>query len=353
MAQTNSRSSSGSANHPSRRDFLRRAGLTAGGLLTLTAPTFFGKWVDLAGAPLTSGAYGAGKLALELDGQAAGFSYGVEGGSAVGEVTTIAMGPNQIPNKQLTNLRYDPITVEFGPGMTRPWYDWISGTLDMKIQPRNGAVLSLSFDNKLQSRLDFMNALITEISFPTLDAASRDAGRMKVKLAPAATQQQKGSGAIVGGTLSKATKQWLPANFRLNIQGLEQATQRVNKIEALTIKVVLQPTQVGAKGSTLLQAVGIEIPNLVITLPEVDAGPFYQWHEDFVIKGINGPDKERPGVLEWLDPTLKTVLGSLQFFNLGIFKIAPEKVEAAAETIRRVKVEMYCERIVAAFPGFA
>ena len=59
--------------------------------------------------------------------------------------------------------------------------------------------------------------------------------------------------------------------------------------------------------------------------------------------------------VEWLTPAVATgptVLGSLQFFNLGIFKIAPEKLEAGADTIRRVKVEMYCERIAAAFPGF-
>jgi len=72
----------------------------------------------------------------------------------------------------------------------------------------------------------------------------------------------------------------------------------------------------------------------------------------FVIRGNNGQDRERPGVLEWLDQTRMNVLGSLQFFNLGIFKIAPEKVEAAAGTIRRVKVEMYCERITANLRGF-
>ncbi|TLY26456.1 MAG: twin-arginine translocation signal domain-containing protein [Nitrospirae bacterium] len=353
MAQIHSRSSSGSANYPSRRDFLRRAGLTAGGLLTLTAPNLFGKWVDHAVAA-DQRTYVAGKFALELDGQAAGFGYSVEGGAAVGEVAIIAMGANQIPNKQLTNLRYEPIAVEFGAGMSKAWYDWISSTLDMKIQPRNGAVLSLDFNNVEQSRLNFMNALITEITFPALDAASKDAARMTVKLAPAGTQQKSGSKAVVGG-MSLKQKQWLPANFRLFIQGLEQATKRVNKLEALTIKFKTQSDQVGKFREAQKEPVVIEIPNLIFTIPEIDAGPFYQWHEDFVIKGNNGPDRERPGVLEWLTPAVvtgPTVLGSLQFFNLGIFKIAPEKLEAGADTIRRVKVEMYCERIAAAFPGF-
>src|SRR5438093_11795389 len=164
MAQKNSDSSSGSANNPTRRDFLRRAGLTAGGLLTLTAPTLFGKWVDHAGAPELR-TYVVGKFLLELDGQAAGLVRTAEGGPAVGEVATTVVAQNPYPGKHLANLRYEPITVEFGPGMSRAWYDWISATLDMKIQQRNGAILSLSFDNKMQSRLNFMNSLITEITF--------------------------------------------------------------------------------------------------------------------------------------------------------------------------------------------
>src|SRR5439155_4797955 len=132
--------SSGSANLPSRRDFLRRAGFTAGGLLTLTAPNLFGKWVDHAVAA-DQRAYAVGKFALELDGQPAGFVHTVEGGAGVGEVATTMMSQNPYPDKHLANLRYEPITVEFGPGMSKPWYDWISATLNMTFQRRNGAVL--------------------------------------------------------------------------------------------------------------------------------------------------------------------------------------------------------------------
>jgi len=299
-------------------------------------------------------AYVAGKFALELDGQAGGFVNSVEGGAAVGEVANTLVAQNPYPTKHLVNLRYEPIAVEFGAGMSKAWYDWISASLDMKIQARNGAVMALDSNYVEQSRLNFMNALITEISFPPLDAASKDAARIAVKLAPGATQQRAGSKAVVGG-MSLKQKQWLPANFRLFIQGLEQATKRVNKLEALTIKFKTPSAQVGQFREAQKEPVVIEIPNLIITIPEIDAGPFYQWHEDFVIKGNNGPDRERPGVLEWLTPAVvtgPTVLGSLQFFNLGIFKIAPEKFEAGAEAIRRVKVEMYCERIAAAFPGF-
>ena len=89
----------------------------------------------------------------------------------------------------------------------------------------------------------------------------------------------------------------------------------------------------------------IEFPNLVITFPESHADEFYKWHEDFVIKGNNGQDKEKGGSLEYLTPNLTDTLFTLTFHNLGVFKLTPEKVEAGNEQIRRLKAEMYCEKI--------
>ena len=48
---------------------------------------------------------------------------------------------------------------------------------------------------------------------------------------------------------------------------------------------------------------------------------------------------------------VKTVLFTLTFKNLGIFKLTPEKVEAGSENIRRVKAEMYCEDMSFAYGG--
>ena len=87
----------------------------------------------------------------------------------------------------------------------------------------------------------------------------------------------------------------------------------------------------------------LEVPNLVITFPESHADEVYKWHENFVIKGVNGDDQEKSGQLEYLTPDLKEVLFTLQFQHLGIFKLTPEKVESGSEQIRRLKAEMYCE----------
>ena len=102
------------------------------------------------------------------------------------------------------------------------------------------------------------------------------------------------------------------------------------------------------------------MPNLVIHLAESHADEFYRWHEDFVIKGNNGDENEKGGTLEYLTPNLQEVLFTLHFDHLGVFKIAPDKMSAqsmdkpdAAEPIRRLKVEMYCEDIKFAFNSAA
>ena len=211
---------------------------------------------------------------------------------------------------------------------------------------KNGAVLMLDFDFKERSRMTFQQALITEIIFPALDGASKDAAKMTIKIAPESTRLMGSAPSATGiakPDLSK-TKAWHTSNFRLRIQGLEDACTRINKIESLVVKQLIQNVSSAEKRTQLLPG-PLEFSNLVITLPEADAGPIYAWYDDFVIKGNQGDAKERQGVLELLDPTLKEVLLTVTLHHLGIFNFAPEKMEAGSENIRRVKVEMYCEAI--------
>jgi hypothetical protein len=62
-----------------------------------------------------------------------------------------------------------------------------------------------------------------------------------------------------------------------------------------------------------------------------------------VLKGKAGDENERIGTLELLDPTLTTTLSTITFHHLGIFGFSPEK--SNLDSIRHVKVEMYCEQI--------
>lgn len=299
-------------------------------------------------------AFGQGKYGLELDNVKCGWVSDVDGGHAVADVVVEKMGSDHLQKKHIGNVKYEEITFKCGTGMSKALYEWIDTGFNQTFNQagkgrQNGAVLFADYDYKELSRLNFFFAILTELGMPALDAASKDAAKMTLKFKPEYTRKVIGQGnKITGGMFpidAKKQKQWLPSNFRLRIDGLEEPCTRVNKIEALTIKQKVTENAVGELRDYEQEATSVEVPNLVITTAESHAKPLYDWHEDFVIHGNCGEDNEKGGTLEYLAPDRKTVLFTLTFKNLGIFKVAPDKMEAGAEGIRRVKAEMYCEDI--------
>ncbi len=148
------------------------------------------------------------------------------------------------------------------------------------------------------------------------------------------------AGGFGGG--KAAQKVWLPSNFRLQIDGLD--CSKVNKIDSFTVKQTVID-DVGESRDFVKEPGKLEFPNLVITLAESTVATWQDWFEDFVIKGNVGDDKERTGTLEFLSPNLVDTLATIKFFNLGIFRLSSEKSESNADNIRRVKAELYCERM--------
>ncbi len=202
------------------------------GLLIALTPLLMG--------PVTADnrSFSAGKYALELDGVHMGWLQSAEGGHATADVVSEAVAADQLKRKHLGNVKYEEITITVGADMTAQFYDWIKSASENKTTRKSGAIIAADFDYKEFSRVNFTDAIITEFAMPALDASSKDAAKMTIKFQPETTKYQLSS---TGKPLMKPTaskqKQWLSANFRLRINGLDDsAASRVNKIEALTIK---------------------------------------------------------------------------------------------------------------------
>lgn len=302
-------------------------------------------WSLATGAAAPGRSNAVGGYALELDGVIVGWVESVEGGHPVADVVTEKLGGDHLLRKHIGNVKYEEITLKVGAGASKAFYEWVMGTVNQKSARKNGAIIAADYNYKEVHRLTFTGGLITEVGFPALDAASKDAAKMTIKIRPETTRRVTNQAGKQLPPQGKTQKQWLPANFRLKIDGLESATSRVNKIDALVIKQKVVEQGVGEMRSAHQEPAGLEVPNLGFTLAETDAEPLYTWFDDFVINGHNGQEKEKGATLEYLAQDNKSVLFTLTFQNLGIFKLAPEKLEAGAEGIRRVKAEMYCESI--------
>jgi hypothetical protein len=229
--------------------------------------------------------------------------------------------------------------------MSKGFYEWIKAALDRKPVRPDGAIHNCDFDGNIISTLAWRSGLITEVGFPASDASAKEQALMTIRIAPEFTRQQATSGKINTSPYPVKQQKWLSSNFRVSIQGCEEACKRVNRIDAFSIKQQILEYPAGELRDHEKEPGNLEIPNLVITMAESHADAFYDWHKSFVIDGRNGQDQEKTGQLDYLSQDLSSTLFTLNFQGIGIFKLTPEKVEAGSENIRRFKAEMYCESI--------
>lgn len=334
---------SGEVIAPSRRAFLAgAAGLTG---VALTS----GAWRAPAfAAPATGGgtpgfvAAGAGvAIDLTLEGSDGhSFPLGFDTSLSADVLPEDETKGDTTARKRPGRVKYGDITMKVGTGMSKHFYSWVKDSFDHKTNPRTGA-LAYGRRNGAIIACDFRNALITEIGMPALDAASKDAAKMTIKLSPEASRFRRAS-SMASPPNAKTQKQWLPANFRLSLGDLP--CSRVNKIESLTVKQSVIVDDTGTQREPIRVPGKIEFPNLTVHLPEADAGPWLAWFEDFVIKGNNDDSKQKNGQLTYL-ATDGSPLFVLDFTGAGIVGFAPDNVEAGSDQIRRVKAEMYLEKI--------
>jgi hypothetical protein len=330
-----------------RRRFLGSTGRA--GLLALGAPALAAGWAEEAPGATDVRRYTAGTYGLELDGIFAGYVSGFSGGYVTTDAVKEKPGPDFIQRKHPGPLRTEPITIETGLPMAKPFYEWIKSGIEPspKFTRKSGAIIEYDMTRKEMGRRAFTNALITEVEFPPCDGASKDPARLTVTFAPETVRLMGAKGS--SGPVAVKGQPWLRNSFKLMIPGLD--TVRTSKIEALEVKVETVAQASGEVRDYKLQPATIQVPNLVITVADTSIGPYYAWLDDFLVAGHSTQDKEKTGTLEYMTPDLKNPLVTLTLYNLGILKVAPETAAAGApvEAIRRSRVEMYCEAIRADF----
>lgn len=279
---------------------------------------------------------------LELDGQDAGPLRSVEGGDPYGDVVEESVnGAGPAVGKRIGAIRYTDIALQCALIPSAPLIDWIAATIGRSAPRRGGAIVEQDENYKEISRLTFKNAVIREVEFPAPDAAKKESAYLKIRFAPESTKLQAGSGAqqaTASGSIRGASKA-APrvCDFRLKIDGIDAS--RASQAARLVVRQVLVES-VTEGGSVQLAPAGLELPDLVVTLPE--APDWYAWRDAFIV-GRTGV--ERTGTLEYLSPDLRSVVARIEFSGLGIHSLVRERSEEGAERLRRVQASIYCENL--------
>jgi phage tail-like protein len=286
----------------------------------------------------------SGSFALELGGATIGFARAFRGGGAVAEVVTEKVGDDRIARKHIGPPRYEDIELQVGFGMKNELYDWIAASWDRQYVRKDGAVVVADFAGKAASRLEFAHALVTEVTVPKLDGAAKDPAYLTVKLSPELVRVKKGDGKVAGTIGKNEQKLFLPANFRVTIDGLD--CTKVARVDALTVKQQTVADDIGDARDSMREPGTIEFPNLKVALAAAGAETWRTWFADFVLDGKNGAENEKNGKIELLSPNRQTVLATITLLGMGIYRLDDDWTGAeAADKVRRVHAELYCEQM--------
>jgi len=281
---------------------------------------------------------------LILDGANCGFLKSVDGGAISAEVIQEpAAGPTQLVKKHIGQPEYGEFVLQVGLANPPAIYEWIRQNWAMKYTRKNGSLITMDQNLTPKSERQFLNALLTETTIPAVDGSSKEPAYLTIKFAPEVIRAMVPTTKFEPAAPAPPQMMFLACNFRLEIDGLD--CTKVSRVDSFTVKQTAVTESIGDARDYAREPGKLEFPNLKITLPEAAAQPFAAWHEDFVIKGNNDDAREKGGSLSLLSPDRSKTLAKIKFYHLGIFRMTPLKAEAGSDSIAKVEVELYVERM--------
>jgi hypothetical protein len=265
-----------------------------------------------------------GHFALRLDGETT-LLAGAAGGALFAGIVKETGGSGAYVKKHLAQPEFEDIITDLGLAMPDTLFDWIAAAWAAGDQPKDGALLAVDHQLAIKSERQFTAARIAATTVPALDAASKAALPLSLRLKPASITLAPGAGKL---PLGKAKQRlWQAANFRLTVDGLD--CTKVSRIDSFTV-----PGAVGGK---------VDFPVLAVTLAAASAATWAAWFDDFVVDGNNGDGAEKSGQIAFLLPDLKTVLARIELQGLGIFRL--DTAPGGPNQMPRLTAGLYCERM--------
>ncbi len=285
----------------------------------------------------------AGRFSLDVDGYNVGFLKKFSGMAMEADIVANDLGPDNVQKKHVSNIKWTPGKATVGIGMGKGMYDWIQAAFDKGYLTKNGAFTSADFNYKAMSRLDFMNALITSVTVPKLDGASKDAAYFDVEFEPEQVRWTKGGGEDIRGKIGPKQKAWLCSNFRVEIGGLP--CSRVATVDSFTWKCSVSADQIGIFREPTKHPAKVTVPEIKLTISHADHDAWAQAAKKWFVDGHHLESDEMHGRIVFLDPNMSDELGEVELQNVGFKKFSDEDAEANSEKIKRFSVELYVEKM--------
>jgi hypothetical protein len=289
-------------------------------------------------------AYSAGHFELVIDGVVTpAYLKSVEGGFMKLNSSDVQGGADPIRVKHVTTREVEAMTWDIGMSEVNSLMLWIAQSWRREFNRKSGHVIHADSNYEARLQHNFYDALIEEVGVPALDASSKEALFLKVKIRPERIELLDGDQAKLQVPSRGSQKLWQASAFRLVLDnGID--VSKVFKIDGFTIKQGIKPVTAGRyqPGSfPELEPTKIDFPDLKIHMSMAHAGPVLEWYKMVVIEGQRETDFETTGAIEFLHPDRTKVLGKINLYGVGIKGFSMGKSEANSDQMKRCSFDLY------------
>ena len=248
----------------------------------------------------------------------------------VQESLSVDENGNPVSEKALgSELTIVPCVMRFDSRVHTSLFTWIQSTLDGTPQRRDLTLLRVNAQtNRVLTEIEVEDALISRIAFPRLEKSSTSGGTpatFELTAAPDDLTRTEING--IGPMESTHPGSAYPvrtSGFRLALQGISDLHQASGIVDPIVVTQQL----IEQTGGIWRYSVGqLEVGDLEVALGSSSTSSSQlnaiadvdDWYEDFVIQGNNGPNYEKPGTIELLDPNTNAVVLTLGLAGVGIY----------------------------------
>jgi hypothetical protein len=288
--------------------------------------------------------YGSGYYCVSVGGSAAAHTQKISGGKAAAELAAQNTGLLQ-QVKSISTVKLDPLKMECGMGIGGALVEWMQAYLKGEDIRKDIQIDACDYSGKSMAIREYVGCQITELSFPGLDAKSKEMAKLSLTFQPELfPKHSKGSGSVMTSNFAKMQKRIAVSNFRCKFGDLP--CEQVAKIDAIKCETKGDWDATGNARWPKFVPTSRNIGNIKLTINAQDIEPWEAFHKRFVIDGECSDADEMTGNITYLAQNLKDELFALDFEGVGMINIEHGAGEAAKDAVNQFTVELYAEKLI-------
>lgn len=286
---------------------------------------------------------------LKIDGTMSGaYIKKVSGGRRSREKVKHAMGPTQEVAMGLGGkLKYEPISFDCSIAMGEQLLRWLNAAFKNSPEPRSGTILEADHNMVIKREIEFFDAFVSEVTFPAMDASSKEHAYLTVKIQPTRVEYRNvasgGNPEVFQGE-SKA-KNFSCAHFQFDVDGMSaDQAQYVTKLDSFTWKANLKEDPLCNQDVPLWAHCGVDPFEFKVTYNPGLQEFFDDWDERFLRQGQAREGQHVGATLQFHDLTGK-IISELEFYRVGLASGSQADAEAGSSDLTRSDVDLYASTL--------